>query len=175
MALIVGLVRIAQEKVRAEKNLARAGIYFRDARNMLDRFGVQLAEQLSDVPGAEQVRRELLRETLAYYQNFVEEAQDDPNLRAEMALTYGRVAALTADRRPHSSRRPKWQSGTPSPAPGCTSMPMSSEPSGWGKGRGQGFGSTLSASGRHSVAHRHRKLPGTTRTASPVEGRGCSL
>ena len=95
IALVVATLMIAREKSRAERNLARANRYFHDARGMLDRFGLQLADKLSDVPGAEQVRQELLQETLEYYQGFLADVQGDPHLQLDMALTAGQVAALT--------------------------------------------------------------------------------
>jgi hypothetical protein len=68
----------------------------------------------------------------------------------------------------------RWQSGSPSLATGFTSMQKILEPSDSEVGREQGFGSTPSASGRHSGAHRGPQLPGTVPTAQPVGGRVCS-
>ena len=94
VGLTASTLMIAREKARAENNVVRADRYFRDARQVLDRFGVQLAERLADVPGAEEVRQELLQETREYYESFVNEAKSDPKLRADMALTYGKIATL---------------------------------------------------------------------------------
>ena len=62
---------IGREKIRAEQNLRACRTNFREARDAVDRFGARLAERLADIPGAEQVRRELLQDTLQYYQDFV--------------------------------------------------------------------------------------------------------
>jgi tetratricopeptide (TPR) repeat protein/tRNA A-37 threonylcarbamoyl transferase component Bud32 len=88
-------VMISREKARAEQSLARAERYFRNTRDVLDRFGLQLSERLADVPGAEPVRQELLTETRRYYHDFAEDAKDDPSLRVDLALTYSKVARLT--------------------------------------------------------------------------------
>ena len=85
---------IAREKVKAERNFQRAEKHLDRAHDAVDRFGTQLAERLSTVPGASQVRRELLRETLGYYQDFVEEADDDPTLQDDLALTYSKIGML---------------------------------------------------------------------------------
>jgi len=103
-ALVVGLLGgigfalstllIAREKVHTERNYLRAEHNFREAQAAVDRFGVQLAERLAAVPGAEHVRRELLAETLGYYRAFVQQAEHDPTLRADLALTHGKMGTL---------------------------------------------------------------------------------
>ena len=60
VALLAGMFVIMREKVRSERNFVQAEHNFRDAQRAVDRFGVELAERLSDVSGAAQVRRELL-------------------------------------------------------------------------------------------------------------------
>ena len=65
--------------------------------DVVDRFGSQLAQRLADVPGASQVRRELLTETLQYYRDFAEQAKDDPQLQADLGLTYSKIAKLAAE------------------------------------------------------------------------------
>lgn len=85
-----------QNFLRAERNVARAKRYFQDAREVLDHFGVDLSERLAEVPGAEGVRRELLRKSLEYYEGFAEEAHGDPALRSDLAITYGKIAGLFA-------------------------------------------------------------------------------
>jgi hypothetical protein len=94
VALSVATVLIAREKARAEKNFNRAERYFRNSRDMLDQFGVKLSERLADVPGAAGVRQEILGETLQYYRDFMADVADDPGLRADVALTHGKIARL---------------------------------------------------------------------------------
>lgn len=107
LALLIGLstavVMIAREKqaaernsLRAERNVGRAKRYFGDAREVLDHFGVELSERLAEIPGAEDVRSELLHKSLQYYEGFAKEAKGDPALQSDLALAYGKIAGLTA-------------------------------------------------------------------------------
>ena len=48
-------------------------------------------------PGAAQIRQDLLRQTLGYYRGFVEQAKDNPELRADLALTYSKIGTLSAE------------------------------------------------------------------------------
>ncbi|HUT92259.1 MAG TPA: serine/threonine-protein kinase [Thermoguttaceae bacterium] len=79
---------------RAEDNFHRAELHFRQARAVVDRFAAHHAERLADLPGAEQLRGELLRDALDYYRGFIEHARDDPALQADLALTHFKVGAL---------------------------------------------------------------------------------
>jgi hypothetical protein len=64
------------------------------ARGAVDRLGSQMAELLADIPAAEPVRRELLRETLDYYKQFAATADADPELRQTLAVTHGKIGTL---------------------------------------------------------------------------------
>ena len=94
VALSTALVLIQQAKRRAEHDYARAESYLRQAQDTVDLFGARFADRLGHVPGAEQVRREVLQETLAYYQRFVKQAGGNPDLRADLATTYGKIGSL---------------------------------------------------------------------------------
>jgi tetratricopeptide (TPR) repeat protein len=85
---------IGREKQKAERDFLRAESYFRQAQETLEAFGSRFAGRLADVPGAEGVRRELLEETQNYYRRFVVEAGNDPTLRSDLAMTYGRLGAV---------------------------------------------------------------------------------
>lgn len=82
---------------QAERDFARAERNYRDARHVVDRFGAGLAEQLSELPGAEALRAKLLRDTLGYYQQFVRDADDDPQLEVDIALTLSKIGELAAE------------------------------------------------------------------------------
>ena len=71
---------------REDKNFDRAEQNFHDARDVVDQFGVRMADRLTEMPGMEPVRRQLLANTLRYYRAFVEQAANDPSLRHELAL-----------------------------------------------------------------------------------------
>jgi serine/threonine protein kinase/Flp pilus assembly protein TadD len=92
--LAVTTILINREKTKAQADFARAERHFRQAADAVDALGARFAERLAEVPGAEQARRELLDETLKYYRRFVEQAGDDPALRADLAMTYGKIGTL---------------------------------------------------------------------------------
>jgi serine/threonine protein kinase/tetratricopeptide (TPR) repeat protein len=94
VALTAGLLALAREKRVAETNFQKADRYFHDARNVVDRFGIQLSAELEGIPGTREVREKLIRETQQYYQSFIDEAKANPFLRAELAATYGKIATL---------------------------------------------------------------------------------
>ncbi len=95
LGLATSTMIIAREKNKAEQNYQRSEEYFREAKKAVDDFYASAAEKLADVPGASQVRKGLLEEALRYYHGFVEKAKHDPSLRADLALTYGKIATLT--------------------------------------------------------------------------------
>ncbi len=95
VGLAASTLLIGQEKARAERNFQRAAANYRHARETVDHFGAQLAERLAEIPGAEQVRREFLQDTLEYYREFAAQAGTDPALRADLALTYTKMGTIT--------------------------------------------------------------------------------
>jgi serine/threonine protein kinase/Flp pilus assembly protein TadD len=84
----------AEALKKSEDNVAKAEKYFRQARQVVDQFGIRHAEQLAAVPGAEPLRQGLLGETLSYYQDFIKQADEDPSLRADLATTYFKMGAI---------------------------------------------------------------------------------
>jgi tetratricopeptide (TPR) repeat protein len=75
------------QKTRAEGNL-------RQARAAVDKMFTKVAEELADRPHMEQLRRELLEEALQFYEGFLQESGDDPEVRYETAIVHGRVADI---------------------------------------------------------------------------------
>ena len=97
LGLATSTLIIAREKNKTERNYQRAEEYFREAKKAVDGSYAMAAEKLADVPGASQVRKEMLQDALRYYHGFVEKAKQDPSLRADLALTYGKIGTLTAE------------------------------------------------------------------------------
>ena len=100
---MVAAVRIAREQERtklalaeAERNLARAEQHFTQARRVVDRFGIQLADQLQETPGTERLRQQLLVETLKYYRDFAEHIEEDANAQDQLAMTHLKAGVVTA-------------------------------------------------------------------------------
>jgi serine/threonine protein kinase len=110
LTLAVGMVLLAREQSQtssalieaennsraARQNFDRAERHFEQAREAVDQFGMELADRLLEIPGAEPVRQELLIKTLRYYRQFVSDAGDDPTLRRELALAHFKSGVIAA-------------------------------------------------------------------------------
>jgi tetratricopeptide (TPR) repeat protein len=99
----VGMALVAREQSRttaalddAKHSLARAERHFREARDVVDRFGMGLADRLLEIPGAELLGQEVLLDTLKYYKQFMAEAGDDPQLQHELALAHFKSGVIAA-------------------------------------------------------------------------------
>ena len=86
--------RAEQERNAAETNLTLANRNFDQARKMLESFIQVAAEDLAPHPDLQDVRSRLLQESLVYYQDFIEQARDNPPLQAELAKSHQRVANI---------------------------------------------------------------------------------
>ena len=97
----------------ASANHQRAEAHLEDARRAVDELYTGVATELSDVPGAENIRQGLLNQALAYYQKFAEQAAANPSVRGEKAAAYyrcGQIRELLGDDQGalaayHSARR----------------------------------------------------------------------
>jgi tetratricopeptide (TPR) repeat protein len=90
----IGVVMLAREQARTSANFARAERHFQQARSAVDQLGLRIADRLLEIPGAETVRRDLLVDTLVYYQQFAAEAGNDPHLEQELALAHFKSAMI---------------------------------------------------------------------------------
>lgn len=90
----ISTARFAALKSDAEKQTARAEQGRRLAHETIDQFGSRVAELLADIPAAGGVRRELLRDTLVYYEQLASSTGNDPALRHTLAVTYGKIGSL---------------------------------------------------------------------------------
>ena len=91
----VGMFLLAREQARTLENFQTATANFEcaerhleEVRGAVDQFGLQMADRLSDVPGAETVRRDLYVGALKYYRQFMAAAGHDPQFRHELALAH---------------------------------------------------------------------------------------
>jgi tetratricopeptide (TPR) repeat protein len=81
-------------------NLKQARINFKQAREVVERFGTQFSRELARLPGSESLRHEVLSDTLKYYQEFIERAENDPVLQVDLAtaqLQAGTIADQLGD------------------------------------------------------------------------------
>jgi serine/threonine protein kinase/Tfp pilus assembly protein PilF len=88
---------IARERNRAVESFRLAEDRFHEAQETVEKLGLGTSERLESVPGADPIRQDLLRRALGYYRSFVEQAKNNPSLRADLALTYRRIGTLSAD------------------------------------------------------------------------------
>jgi serine/threonine-protein kinase len=94
-ALLIGICGIAWQWRRAEASFRRADDNAKKARQAFDdAFTLVSESKLINVPGAQPLRRELLQKALAYYQDLVNQGNDDPAARAEQAAAYFRVGTI---------------------------------------------------------------------------------
>ncbi len=93
----VATAKLAVAKQVSDANAARALSGEMLARDAVDRLGSQMAELLSGIPAADSVRRQLLIETLDYYERFAAEVRNDPTLRADLAITLGKSGSLQSE------------------------------------------------------------------------------
>ncbi len=92
--LVAGMLYVLGAKQASDKSSAEAGRHFRAAHESVNALGSRTAQALKAIPGAENARKRLLVETLAYYQKFVLEARNSPALLADLALTYSKIGIL---------------------------------------------------------------------------------
>ena len=92
--LAISTMLIAQAKLAADKNYTQSQHNYRQARDAVDKLGARLAQKLADIPGAEHLRSKLLDQTLDYYRGFAAQVENEPLLRADLAMTHSKIAAI---------------------------------------------------------------------------------
>ena len=95
-----GAILLSQEHDRKQAALDAAQANLQQARDVVDRFGVQFAQELAKLPGSEPLRMAVLGDTLEYYQKFIERAAGDPTLKSDLATTHfhsGTIASQLGD------------------------------------------------------------------------------
>jgi tetratricopeptide (TPR) repeat protein len=87
--------REAEERQRANSYFHEAADSLKDAQEVVDHFLSHLGQdRLSALPQTEALRRELLAETLQYYQKFPRRRNASPELRLAAARTYVNVGSV---------------------------------------------------------------------------------
>jgi hypothetical protein len=88
-------VLVASAQRQTELSRDRAEAMYHQAREAVDELGGKFSSQLAGLPGAEPLRGAMLTRALEYYQNFIDQAEDDPTLEADIASAYHKAAAMT--------------------------------------------------------------------------------
>lgn len=94
--LAAALAEAEKNRALAESHLQRAQSQFRRAREIVDVFGSRYGERLARIPGAEELRQDVLLTTLEYYRQFIADAADDPSIQRDLAVAYSKVGGITA-------------------------------------------------------------------------------
>jgi serine/threonine protein kinase/Flp pilus assembly protein TadD len=76
-----------RERQRAEANL-------RVAHEAVDKLLTEAAQQVTNKPHMQQIRRRLLEDAVEFYQGFLQQKSRDPQMRWEMARAYTRVGVI---------------------------------------------------------------------------------
>jgi serine/threonine protein kinase/Tfp pilus assembly protein PilF len=84
-----------QALVLANDNHLRAEDHLQDARRAVDDVFTGVATDLAEIPGAENVRRQLLNQALTYYRKFAAGAAANPSVCAETAAAYYRCGQIS--------------------------------------------------------------------------------
>jgi len=80
----------------SQRQLERAEANYRQARRVVDRYGLRLAEELAHIPGVEPLRRELLEDSWLCYEELLRQTQGDRSLRVEQAMTHFKAAEIAS-------------------------------------------------------------------------------
>jgi tetratricopeptide (TPR) repeat protein len=87
--------RAEQEKNRAEQQKDRAEASFKMARETVDRFFTQVGESPKlKAQGMEKFRRDLLQNAKEFYEEFIREQLDLPEVRQDLGLAHVRLAKI---------------------------------------------------------------------------------
>jgi eukaryotic-like serine/threonine-protein kinase len=80
----------------SQRQLERAEANYQQARQVVDRYGLRLAEELAEIPGIEPLRRELLEDSWQCYEALLRQTEGDRTLRAEQAKTHFKAAEIAS-------------------------------------------------------------------------------
>jgi serine/threonine protein kinase/Flp pilus assembly protein TadD len=95
LALVGGIVGTTWQAVRATRAHRQAEANRRKAHQAVNDYFTLVSESsLLQQPSLEPLRKQLLEKALRYYESFVEERADDPELQAELVATYLRIAVI---------------------------------------------------------------------------------
>jgi serine/threonine-protein kinase len=86
-----------RDEAQTQRDLAREN--FERARGAVNTFLTRFSEDrlLKNQPGLQPLRRQLLSQALAYYQDFIKQRAEDPTLQREMAEACRRAGEITGE------------------------------------------------------------------------------
>jgi serine/threonine protein kinase len=84
-----------QQAEEAEKERQRAETNLLKAKEAVDKLFTEVAERLTEEPHMEQIRNALLSDALRFYQEFLQQKNNDPVMRHEAARAYTRAGSIS--------------------------------------------------------------------------------
>jgi tetratricopeptide (TPR) repeat protein len=85
---------LQKQKQETLQQWERGNVNFEQARNAVDTLGFEVASKLATIPGTEELQKDVFRETLQYYNNFLQRSSNDPSLDKDAAITHWKIARL---------------------------------------------------------------------------------
>lgn len=95
LSLGVHSALLQKQKQETQHQWERGNVNFEHARNAVDTLGFEVASRLTSIPGTQELQKDVFRETLQYYSNFLQRANNDPALGKDAAITQWKIAKLT--------------------------------------------------------------------------------
>ena len=128
ITLVLGVVGTTYAWLQARQAEARATENFTHAKQAVDDFLTSVSEnELMEFPRAQELRRQLLGRALSYYEGFIEQHRDDPELQYELGQAYLRVARINDEFRLHQVSLPAYQNAVEIFEPLVTDIPRNGE------------------------------------------------
>ncbi|HKU77557.1 MAG TPA: serine/threonine-protein kinase [Pyrinomonadaceae bacterium] len=96
-ALIAGIVGTTYQARAARRERERAEKRFEQVRKLANNVVFKYHDAIADLPGATATREMLVKDALEYLDNLSQDAQDNPALAQELALTYLKIGNVQGE------------------------------------------------------------------------------
>lgn len=96
-ALIAGIVGTTYQARAARRERERAEKRFEQVRKLANNVVFKYHDAIADLPGATATREMLVKDALEYLDNLSQDAQDNPVLAQELALTYLKIGNVQGE------------------------------------------------------------------------------
>lgn len=96
-ALIGGIVGMTYQARAAQRERERAEKRFEQVRKLANNVVFKYHDAIANLPGATATREMLVKDALEYLDNLSQDAQDNPSLAQELALTYLKIGNVQGE------------------------------------------------------------------------------
>jgi non-specific serine/threonine protein kinase/serine/threonine-protein kinase len=97
LALIAGIVGTTYQARAARRERERAEKRFEQVRKLANNVVFKYHDAIAELPGATATREMLVKDALEYLDNLSQDAQDNPSLAQELALTYLKIGNVQGE------------------------------------------------------------------------------